>query len=55
MWPPRTARKLERQIHAHIERMVERRRNPRGTAAEQMEAEEQDVREVRSMLHYAHK
>ncbi|XP_036978612.1 leucine-rich repeat-containing protein 27-like isoform X2 [Acanthopagrus latus] len=45
----RTARKLERQIHAHIERMVERRRNPRGTAAEQMEAEEQDVREMRRL------
>ncbi|XP_073338682.1 leucine-rich repeat-containing protein 27-like [Pagrus major] len=45
----RSARKLERQIHAHIERMVERRRNPRGTAAEQMEAEERDVREMRKL------
>lgn len=50
----RSARELERQIRARVEKMEERRRNPRGTTSEQMAATEQDVEEVTSILHYSH-
>lgn len=50
----RSARELERQIRARVEKMQERRRNPRGTASEQMAAAEQDVEEVGPSLHYSH-
>ncbi|XP_018534849.1 LOW QUALITY PROTEIN: leucine-rich repeat-containing protein 27 [Lates calcarifer] len=45
----RSARELERQIRARVEKMQERRRNPRGTASEQMAAAEQDVEEMRKL------
>lgn len=54
MWPSRSIRELERQIHALVEKMEERRRNPRGTSTEQMAAAEQDVEEVRPIFHYSH-
>lgn len=54
MWPSRSARELERQIRALVEKMQERRRNPRGTSTEQMAAAEQDVDEVRPKFHYSH-
>lgn len=50
----RSARELERQIRARVEKMQERRRNPRGTTSEQMAATEQDVEEVKPVLHYSH-
>ncbi|KAG7229871.1 hypothetical protein INR49_012395 [Caranx melampygus] len=43
----RSARELERQIRAHVEKMQERRRHLRGTSSEQMAAAEQDVEERR--------
>lgn len=45
----RSARRLERQISAHVEKMQERRRNPRGTSTEQMAVAEQDVKEMRRL------
>ncbi|XP_029306014.1 leucine-rich repeat-containing protein 27-like isoform X3 [Cottoperca gobio] len=45
----RLARELERQIRARIEKMQERRRNPRGTATEQMAVAEHDVKEMRKI------
>ncbi|XP_059215908.1 leucine-rich repeat-containing protein 27-like [Centropristis striata] len=45
----RSARELERQIRARVEKMQERRRNPRGSTAEQMAAAEQDVEEMRKL------
>ncbi|XP_071337376.1 leucine-rich repeat-containing protein 27-like [Trachinotus anak] len=45
----RSARELERQIRARVEKMQDRRRNPRGTASEQMAAAEQDVEEMRKL------
>ncbi|XP_078129213.1 leucine-rich repeat-containing protein 27-like [Sander vitreus] len=45
----RSARELERQIRARVEKMQERRRNPRGTSTEQMAAAEQDVEEMRKL------
>ncbi|XP_045926500.1 leucine-rich repeat-containing protein 27-like isoform X1 [Micropterus dolomieu] len=45
----RSARELERQIRARVEKMQERRRNPRGTTTEQMAAAEQDVEEMRKL------
>lgn len=54
MWPFRSARELERQIRARVEKMQERRKNPRGTTTEHMAAAEQDVEEVRPILHYSH-
>nr|XP_046257912.1 leucine-rich repeat-containing protein 27-like [Scatophagus argus] len=40
---------LERQIRAHIEKMQERRRNPRGSTTEQMAVAEKDVKEMRKL------
>ncbi|KAF1376039.1 hypothetical protein PFLUV_G00226440 [Perca fluviatilis] len=45
----RSARELERQIRSRVEKMQERRRNPRGTSTEQMAASEQDVEEMRKL------
>ncbi|XP_039995316.1 leucine-rich repeat-containing protein 27-like [Xiphias gladius] len=45
----RSARELERQIRASVEKMQERRRNPRGTTSEQMAVAEQDVEEMRKL------
>ncbi|XP_040905938.1 leucine-rich repeat-containing protein 27-like isoform X4 [Toxotes jaculatrix] len=45
----RSARDLERQIRARVEKMQERRRNPRGTTSEQMAVAEQDVEEMRKL------
>ncbi|CAK6962368.1 leucine-rich repeat-containing protein 27-like [Scomber scombrus] len=45
----RSARRLERQIRAHVEKMQERHRNPRGTATEQIAAADQDVEEMRKL------
>ncbi|KAM6922543.1 leucine-rich repeat-containing protein 27-like [Lycodopsis pacificus] len=45
----RSARELERQIRAHVDEMQERRRNPRGTATEQMAAAERDMEEMRKL------
>ncbi|XP_054456782.1 leucine-rich repeat-containing protein 27-like [Anoplopoma fimbria] len=45
----RSARELERQIRARVDTMQERRRNPRGTATEQMAAAERDVEEMRKL------
>ncbi|XP_042358558.1 leucine-rich repeat-containing protein 27-like [Plectropomus leopardus] len=45
----RSARELERQIRARAEKILERRRNPSGTAAEHMAAAEQDVVEMRKL------
>ncbi|XP_051234573.1 leucine-rich repeat-containing protein 27-like isoform X2 [Dicentrarchus labrax] len=45
----RSARRLERQISAHVEKMQQRRRNRRGTTTEQMAAAEQDVEEMRKL------
>ncbi|XP_044070440.1 leucine-rich repeat-containing protein 27-like isoform X1 [Siniperca chuatsi] len=45
----RSARELERQIRARVEKMQERRRNPGGTPTEQMAAAEQDVEEMRKL------
>ncbi|XP_070772645.1 leucine-rich repeat-containing protein 27-like [Enoplosus armatus] len=45
----RSARELERQIRARVEKMQERRRHPRGTSTEQMAAAEQDVEEMRKL------
>ncbi|KAK5853560.1 hypothetical protein PBY51_014702 [Eleginops maclovinus] len=45
----RSARELERQISACVEKMQERRRNPRGTASEQMAVAEKDVEEMRKL------
>ncbi|XP_076025399.1 uncharacterized protein LOC143015331 [Genypterus blacodes] len=42
-------RELEQQIHALVEKMQERHRNPRGTAAEQITAAEQDIEEMRKL------
>lgn len=49
-WPvrlSRSAQELRRQIRARAEKIEDRRRNPTGTASEQMAAAEQDVEEVR--------
>ncbi|XP_044228964.1 leucine-rich repeat-containing protein 27-like isoform X1 [Thunnus albacares] len=45
----RSARRLERQIRAHVEKMQERRRNPKGTATERIAAADQDVEELRKL------
>ncbi|XP_070697549.1 leucine-rich repeat-containing protein 27-like [Pempheris klunzingeri] len=45
----RSARELERQIRARVEKMQQRRRNPRGSTTEQMAAAEQDVEEMRKL------
>ncbi|XP_026165302.1 leucine-rich repeat-containing protein 27 [Mastacembelus armatus] len=45
----RSARELERQIRARVEKMQERCRNPKGTTSEQMAAAEQDVEEMRKL------
>ncbi|XP_031696162.1 leucine-rich repeat-containing protein 27 isoform X1 [Anarrhichthys ocellatus] len=45
----RSARELERRIRAHVDEMQERRRNPRGTATEQMAAAERDMEEMRKL------
>ncbi|XP_030604443.1 leucine-rich repeat-containing protein 27 [Archocentrus centrarchus] len=45
----RSARELERQIHARVEKIQERCRNPRGTASEQMAAAAEDVEEMRKL------
>ncbi|KAM7408194.1 hypothetical protein PAMA_002065 [Pampus argenteus] len=42
----RSTRLLQRQICAHVEKMQERRRNPKGTASEQIAAADQDLEEV---------
>lgn len=54
VWPCRSARELQQQICARVEKMQERRRNPRGTVSEQMAVAEKDVEEVRPILHYSH-
>ncbi|XP_023134144.2 leucine-rich repeat-containing protein 27 [Amphiprion ocellaris] len=45
----RSAQELERQIRAQVEKIQERRRNPRGTSTEQMAAAEEDVEEMRKL------
>ncbi|KAK2823963.1 hypothetical protein Q5P01_021138 [Channa striata] len=45
----RSVRELERQIRARVEKMQERRRNPKGTTSEQMAATEHDVEEMRNL------
>ncbi|KAL3049888.1 hypothetical protein OYC64_012033 [Pagothenia borchgrevinki] len=45
----RSARELEQQICARVEKMQERRRNPRGTVSEQMAVAEKDVEEMRKL------
>ncbi|XP_035519714.1 leucine-rich repeat-containing protein 27-like [Morone saxatilis] len=45
----RSARRLERQISAHVEKMQQRRSSRRGTTTEQMAAAEQDVEEMRKL------
>ncbi|KAM9847486.1 leucine-rich repeat-containing protein 27-like, partial [Aulostomus maculatus] len=45
----RSAHELERQIHAHIEKMQQRCRNPWGTATEQIAAADRDVEEMRKL------
>ncbi|XP_072246512.1 leucine-rich repeat-containing protein 27-like [Leuresthes tenuis] len=45
----RSARELERQIRARVERIQERRRNPRGSMTEQMAAAEEDLEEMRKL------
>ncbi|XP_010767468.1 leucine-rich repeat-containing protein 27 isoform X2 [Notothenia coriiceps] len=45
----RSARELEQQICARVEKMQERRRNPRGTISEQMAVAEKDVEEMRKL------
>ncbi|XP_034753481.1 leucine-rich repeat-containing protein 27-like isoform X2 [Etheostoma cragini] len=45
----RSARELERQIRARVEKMQERRRNPKGTSTEQLAVAEQDVEEMRKL------
>ncbi|XP_008288862.1 leucine-rich repeat-containing protein 27 [Stegastes partitus] len=45
----RSARRLERQIHARVVKIQEGRRNPRGTATEQMAAAEEDIEEMRKL------
>ncbi|XP_032398009.1 leucine-rich repeat-containing protein 27 isoform X2 [Etheostoma spectabile] len=45
----RSAHELERQIRARVEKMHERRRNPKGTSTEQMAGAEQDVEEIRKL------
>ncbi|KAF3842509.1 hypothetical protein F7725_024460 [Dissostichus mawsoni] len=42
-------RELEQQICARVEKMQERRRNPRGTVSEQMAVAEKDVEEMRKL------
>uniref|UniRef100_A0A3P8S6Z5 Leucine rich repeat containing 27 n=1 Tax=Amphiprion percula TaxID=161767 RepID=A0A3P8S6Z5_AMPPE len=49
----KSAQELERQIRAQVEKIQERRRNPRGTSTEQMAAAEEDVEEVRLVIHYS--
>ncbi|KAJ4949386.1 hypothetical protein JOQ06_020901 [Pogonophryne albipinna] len=45
----RSARELEQEICARVEKMQERRRNPRGTVSEQMAVAEKDVEEMRKL------
>ncbi|KAM9345442.1 leucine-rich repeat-containing protein 27-like [Symphorus nematophorus] len=45
----RSARKVERQISGHIEKMQKRRMNPRGETTEVMAVSEIDVEEVRKL------
>ncbi|XP_034079375.1 leucine-rich repeat-containing protein 27-like isoform X4 [Gymnodraco acuticeps] len=45
----RSARELEQQICARVEKMQERRRIPRGTVSEQMAVAEKDVEEMRKL------
>ncbi|KAI4812978.1 hypothetical protein KUCAC02_024334, partial [Chaenocephalus aceratus] len=45
----RSARELQQQICARVEKMQERRRNPRGTVSEQMAVAEKDVEEMRKL------
>uniref|UniRef100_A0A3Q1G709 Leucine rich repeat containing 27 n=1 Tax=Acanthochromis polyacanthus TaxID=80966 RepID=A0A3Q1G709_9TELE len=45
----RLVRELEQQICAQVEKIQERRRNPRGTTMEQMAAAEEDVEEMRRL------
>ncbi|XP_071780922.2 leucine-rich repeat-containing protein 27-like [Centroberyx gerrardi] len=42
-------RELEQRIRAHVQKMQERRRKPRGTAAEETAAAEQDMEETRKL------
>lgn len=44
--------KLREQIYAIVQKMVERRRDPKGTREEQIEAAEQDMKEVRRTSYY---
>lgn len=41
--------KLREQIYAIVQKMVERRRDPKGTREEQIEAAEQDMKEMRKL------